>query len=59
MEGGYYYSSFRRVRNAHGEDQWKFTNLTLDMVWTLGDSKGLNEPHAEDAMSKFSLLDGK
>lgn len=46
MEGGYYYSSFRRVPSDSG-DIWKFTNLTLEMIWTLGDSIGLNEPHGK------------
>ncbi|KAJ9613497.1 hypothetical protein H2200_003439 [Cladophialophora chaetospira] len=46
MEGGYYYSSFRRVHNG-ADDIWKFSNLTLEMIWTLGDSMGLNEPHEQ------------
>ncbi|EXJ71763.1 uncharacterized protein A1O5_05573 [Cladophialophora psammophila CBS 110553] len=51
MEGGYYYSSFRRVPSDSG-DIWKFTNLTLEMIWTLGDSIGLNEPHEKQTTHK-------
>jgi hypothetical protein len=43
MEGGYYYTSFRRIRTEHG-DHWKISNLTLDINWTMGDSLGVNEP---------------
>ncbi len=51
MEGGYYYSSFRRVAGGPSGDRWKISNLTLDMIWVLGESMGLNEPHKpEDAL---------
>lgn len=40
-EGGYYYWSFRKVR-----DEWKISYLFLDVNWVSGDSKGLNEPGA-------------
>lgn len=46
MEGGYYYSTFQRVP-GDAEDVWKFSNLTLEMIWTVGDSIGLNEPHEQ------------
>jgi hypothetical protein len=44
MEAGYYYSSFRREPTADGFSTWKFSHLTLDMVWTQGEALGLNEP---------------
>jgi hypothetical protein len=50
MEGGYYYSSFKKIYSDSG-DVWKFTHLTLEMIWTLGDSIGLNEPHEEQLSS--------
>lgn len=37
-EGGYYYWDFRRV-----DGEWKLERLLLDVVWTQGDTLGLNE----------------
>lgn len=53
MEAGYYYSSFRRVSAADGYGAWRFSHLTLDMVWTLGESLGLNEPQNGLAETRY------
>ena len=48
MEAGYYYSSFRKEFTSAGIGLWKFSHLTLDMVWTMGESLGLNEPQSRN-----------
>jgi len=45
QEGGYYYWSFRRVKDDadSGNGVWKISQLFLDINWTVGDSLGLND----------------
>lgn len=44
-EGGYYYWTFQK---DPGTGQWRIKELFLDINWTQGDSRGLNEPGAAD-----------
>lgn len=44
-EGGYYYWTFRKDPQS---EQWRIKDLFLDVNWTSGDSRGLNEPGAAD-----------
>ncbi|KAJ9615213.1 hypothetical protein H2200_001287 [Cladophialophora chaetospira] len=45
VEGGYYYFTFRK---NHNTQQWQISYLYLDISWTQGDSRGLNESGAAD-----------
>ena len=46
LEGGHYYWTFKKDPKTN---QWHISFVLLDVVWTFGDSMGLNEPGAADA----------